>query len=228
MEKNALKKTDKKYRYFFMDLDGTLSDSSKGITKAVAYALHKMGIVENDLNSLKKFIGPPLVDSFAEFYDLSEEDTKQAILYFKEYYSVTGMYENELYPGMKHLLDSVNEHGGTVVVATSKPEDIAKTIIEYFKITNQFQLICGSAGEFSRNRKDQVIAYALQELKLTPDQAIMIGDRKHDILGADKNQMESVGVLFGFGDRKELEAAGADYIAESVTDLEQLMISMIG
>lgn len=219
--------TEKKYRYFLMDLDGTISNPQEGITKAVAYALKSYGIIENDLNKLCKFIGPPLTDSFQQYYGFTEEQSKEAILKFREYYTDRGIYENYLYDGIENLLICVTSAGGKVVLATSKPEKYAKMILERFDIYKYFSFVAGSNMDLTRYKKGEVIEYALKSMNIDAKEAVMIGDREHDIIGAIENSMDSIGVLYGFGDKEELTLAGATYTSNTVDVLKNLVHSLV-
>lgn len=208
------------YQNLLFDLDGTLTDPGIGITNSVAYALEKYGIKTNDRTQLYKFIGPPLQDSFERFYGFSKEDAKMAVQYYREYYKETGIFENKLYDGMEHLLQSLCEAGKKLFVATSKPEAFAVQILEYFSVNQYFTYIAGSNMDGTRSKKEEVIAYALKAGKIQDlSSAVMIGDREYDVTGAKKAGIASIGVLFGYGSRKELEAAGADALAESPKDI---------
>ncbi|MDD6307430.1 MAG: HAD family hydrolase [Clostridiales bacterium] len=215
------------YQYFFMDLDGTISDPKEGITKSVAYALDYYGIKVENLDTLEKFIGPPLSDSFQEFYGFDREKSLDAVEKYREYFKDKGIFENELYPGMEQLLKTITEQGGKIVLATSKPEVFAKRILEYFHIDKYFTFAAGSTLDTTRNKKADVIRYALDSLGIAAEEAIMIGDRKHDVIGAKENGMACIGVLFGYGDREELESAGADVIVETVEELEEKMKKLL-
>lgn len=213
----------KYYKYFLFDLDGTITDPKEGITKAVAYALKYFGIEIENRDSLCPFIGPPLTDSFQEFFHFSEAQSKEAVMYYREYYQEKGIFENYLYDGIKELLEQLVNQGGILLLATSKPQKFAERILDYFSIRNYFQLVAGSNLDLTRYQKKEVIAYALDELGIASDQAVMIGDRKYDILGAKENHLNSVGVLYGYGDREELELAGAEYIAADVGELAEYL-----
>lgn len=208
------------YQNLLFDLDGTLTDPGIGITNSVAYALEKYGIKTNDRTQLYKFIGPPLQDSFERFYGFSKEDAKMAVQYYREYYKETGIFENKLYDGMEHLLQSLCEAGKKLFVATSKPEAFAVQILEYFSVNQYFTYIAGSNMDGTRSKKEEVIVYALKAGKIQDlSSAVMVGDREYDVTGAKKAGIASIGVLFGYGSRKELEAAGADALAESPKDI---------
>lgn len=216
----------KKYRYFLMDLDGTLSNPQEGVTKAVAYTLKSYGIIEKDLNILCKFIGPPLTDSFQEYYNFTEQQSKEAILKFREYYTVYGIYENYLYDGIEKLLMNLTLAGGTVILATSKPDTYAKMILDRYCISRYFSFVSGSNMDLTRYKKGDVIEYALESMNIDAKEAIMIGDREHDIIGAKENNMDSIGVLYGFGNSEELKSAGATYISDTVDLLKDLLLTL--
>ena len=208
------------YDIILFDLDGTLTDPGIGITNSVAHALAHWNIEVKDRAELYKFIGPPLSDSFMRYYGFSEEDAIHAIAVYREYFSVKGLYENEVYPGIPELLSALKAAGKTVVLATSKPEGFAVEILRHFGLYDYFDIIAGASMDESRNKKADVIAYAISQMK-NPDlsRMIMIGDREHDILGAKQIGIDSIGVLYGYGDRAEHEKAGATYIAEKVKDI---------
>lgn len=208
------------YNIVLFDLDGTLTDPGLGITNSVAYALKKWNIEVADRTTLYKFIGPPLSDSFKRYYGFSEEDSLKAIEYYREYFRDKGIFENEVYEGVVDLLETLRAQGKKVVLATSKPEGFAKTILEHFQLAKYFDFVAGASMDESRNKKGAVIAYALESCGITDKSAVvMVGDREHDVLGAKENDLDSIGVLFGYGSREELEAAGATYIAETVSDI---------
>lgn len=208
------------YKYILFDLDGTLTNPEIGITNCVMYALEKFGIKVEDRKELHPFIGPPLSYSFQTYYGLSEEDSELAIKYYRERFSVKGLYENEVYNAVEKVLQQLKESGKTLIIATSKPEEFTLKILEHFDLLKYFDFVAGATMDGSRGEKADVIRYALEISGIEDkSEAIMIGDRKYDILGAKENGLESIGVLFGFGDHKELAEAGANYIAESVEDI---------
>lgn len=210
--------------HILFDLDGTLTDPMTGITKSVQYALRAYGIEVDRLEDLCPFIGPPLTDSFKKYYNFSEEQAAEAVKKFREYFSVTGIFENKEYPGMKELLAELKAAGKHLYIATSKPELFARRIMDHFHMTEYFDFIGGADFEEIRVRKGDVIRYVLEENGLTDlGQIVMVGDREHDVLGAKEVGLESVGVLYGYGDRAELEAAGADDIVSTVEELGRLL-----
>ena len=210
----------KQYKYMFFDLDGTITDSKPGITRSVAYALKYFGIEIQDLDSLDLFIGPPLSKSFEDLYGFDEEKAKLAVEKYREYYRVTGIFENSVYPGVEDMLKFLKSRGTNIVLATSKPEVFARQIIEYFNLMEYFDFIAGSELDGRRSEKEDVIRYAIQENGITElSKVLMIGDRKYDIEGAKSVGIDSAGVLYGFGTRGELEEAGADYLFSNAMEI---------
>lgn len=212
------------YDYIFWDLDGTLTDSAPGITKGAAYALKHFGIEVEDLSTLRKFVGPTLSYSFREYYDFDEAQIEEAVKKYREYYSEIGLFENAPYEGIKELLAKVKADGKKMIVATGKPEEFSRRILDKFELTQYFDLIVGATMDESRNTKEDIVAYALEKLgEPDRDKCVMIGDRKFDVNGAKANNMKCIGVLYGFGDREELNEAGADYIADTVLDIAKFL-----
>lgn len=212
------------YDTILFDLDGTLTDPGIGITNSVAYALEKYGIRTADRSCLYPFIGPPLQDSFEQFYHFSSADAKQAVAYYREYYEEKGIYENLLYDGMAGLLADLSAAGKTLLVATSKPERFAVQILEYFDIRTYFTFVAGAHMDGRRTKKYEVIVYALEEAGIEDlSGAIMVGDREYDIAGAKQAGIASVGVLFGYGSRQELERVGADYIVSNLEEIRRIV-----
>ena len=210
-------------KYLFFDLDGTLTDSALGITNSVRYALEKFGITETEEAKLRAFVGPPLYDSFRELYGMSHEDANLAIVYYREYYVSKGLYENTVYSGISEMLQRLSVGGKRIILATSKPKKFAREILKNFSLDEYFYEIFGATMDEKLCRKDDIIAYALKQTGVSPDSAVMIGDRKYDIEGGHKNGLVTVGVLYGYGDRDELVAACAEHIVESVDELEKIL-----
>ncbi len=208
------------YHYLLFDLDGTLTDPGLGITNSVMYSLQKFGIREESRTSLYKFIGPPLQDSFEAFYGFSAEKSRLAVQYYREYFSRQGLFENEVYEGITDLLTQLKERGKTLIVATSKPEAFAARVLRHFDLYDYFDFVAGATMDGSRNKKGDVIRYALESCNIAErSSAVMIGDREHDIMGAKENGLDSIGVLFGYGDRDELVKAGATHLAKRPQDI---------
>jgi len=200
-------------KHLLFDLDGTLTDPAEGITKSVAHALRKRGIEVNDLATLNCFIGPPLIDSFMKYYGLDEDDARRAVTDYREYFVPQGMFENTVYDGIPALLADLKAGGYTLIIATSKPEPFAVKILEHFGLAHHFDRICGASLDEKRSTKADVVAYTLAQCGITSAESIMIGDRHHDVDGAHANGLAAIGVLWGYGDRAELAAAGAEFVS---------------
>jgi len=203
------------------DLDGTLTDSGLGVGNGVLYALAQMGFPKPSDDELKKYLGPPLWNSFSDYAGMDESQTIEAVRLYREYYNETGAYENSVYLGIPELLARLVTDGKRLAVATSKVDYAAVNILQHFNMDQFFDVIAGSdeTGEL-RGTKALVIEHALSELRMCDGTSIvMIGDREHDILGAKEHGIPGIGVLYGYGDRAELEAAGAIEIASEVSDL---------
>ena len=209
------------------DLDGTLTDPAVGITNSVAYALNRYGITVSDKSTLNCFIGPPLAESFSKYYGFDKEKANEAVNVYREYFSVTGKFENLLYEGVKELLGSLKDNGKTVILATSKPEVFAIEILKHFEIFDYFDTVCGSELNGSRVDKHEVIECALERANVTDREgAIMVGDRMHDIIGASRSSIQSVGVTYGYGSINELNDAGATYTVNTVNELKALLLQL--
>jgi phosphoglycolate phosphatase len=212
-------------KIILFDLDGTLSDPKVGITKSVQYALGKLGIMEANLDKLECFIGPPLQVSFAEFYDFSEEKSQKAIDFYRERFKQKGMYENELYPNIPLLLKSLKEEGFTLIVATSKPTVYSEQILKYFHIDHYFDLVVGSNLDGSRTSKTEIIQYIIEQYKdKRLDNFIMVGDRKHDMIGAKNVGIDSIGVTYGYGSFEEISQSKPTHIVHSVDQLRDILM----
>ena len=211
----------------FFDLDGTITDSGDGIKNSAAYALNKFGIPTPDRDELNKFIGPPLVESFRNLFGMSNEDADLAVVYYREYYAVKGMFENSLYDGVTEMLEALKKAGKTIVLATSKPEIYANQILKYFEIYDYFTHVCGAEMDHKRTDKHEVIEYALETSGITDrSRVIMVGDRHYDIDGAKKSHLDSIGVTFGYGSESELTSAGADFIVNDAKELTELLLKL--
>jgi len=210
----------KNYKVVLFDLDGTLSDPKIGITKSVQHALQKAGVMVNDLDELEPFIGPPLQVSFQEIYGFNDTQITQAIRDYRERFTERGMFENKLYEDIPVLLAHLKQQGYILTIATSKPTVFAEQIIKYFQLESYFDLVVGSHLDGSRSAKGEIIAEVLQQLDSYPkEQFIMIGDRKYDLIGARENQIDAIGVTYGFGSLEELKNEEPTYIVDHVNDL---------
>lgn len=213
------------YKYILFDLDGTLTDPGIGITNSVMYALKKFGIEVEDRAILYKFIGPPLLDSFQNFYGFTKEESEKALKYYREYFKPHGLYENKVYEGIENLLKQLKSREKKILVATSKPEEFAVEILRHFQLYQYFDFVGGASMDEKRVRKADVIDYVLESFHITErTSVIMIGDREHDVIGAKQNGLDSIGVLYGYGSFEELEEAGATYIVERPDEIVGLVV----
>lgn len=213
------------YENLLFDLDGTLTNSSSGIIASIAYALNKMNVKVPGADILNSFLGPPLLDSFIKYCGMQNADAARAVDYYRDRYSKKGLYENTVYPGIHRLLEMLSARGTKLYLATSKPKVYADKILEYFGLSGFFIETFGCGLDGALHEKSEVIAYAMKKQSIAAESAVMIGDRKYDILGAKVNNIKSIGVLYGYGSPAELIEAGADIIAESVEELGGLLLS---
>lgn len=215
-----------KYTNIIFDLDGTITEPALGITNSIIYALDKFNIKVEDRCSLYKFIGPPLIDSFMEYYGFDADRAKMAVSFYREYYSTGGIRENEIMPGMEQALRELKSNGLMLYVATSKPQIYAEQILEILGIRNLFEKVAGSLLDGSRDKKEMVLGYLLEGLVKEPgdlEQCIMIGDRSFDIEGAKLCGIANMGISFGYGSVDELKNAGAMYIAQSPKEITDFL-----
>lgn len=214
--------------YVLFDLDGTLTDPKMGITKCVQYALASFGIEEPDLDKLEPFIGPPLKDSFKQFYGFDDEKAEAAVAKYRERFQDTGIFENEIYRGVPEMLKKLRMRGLHLAVASSKPTVFVEKILEHFKIRSYFEVVVGSELDGTRSQKAEVVREALRRLfhggTVQRHKVFMVGDRKFDVEGAREAGVESVGVSFGYGSMEELMEAHADYIVRSVEELRRFLL----
>ena len=215
------------YKYILFDFDGTLTVPREGITKSVQYALAKMGIEEPDLKKLEPFIGPPLIDSFQEYYGFTLEEARKATDYYRENFTVKGLYQNELFDGVPEMLKALKENGCVVAIASSKPEPFVQRILDNFEISQYFDYVCGSTLNETRTKKEEVIEELLRRMNLTPEekkQMLMVGDRKFDVEGAAYFGIPCLGLSLGFAAEGELEKAGAVEIVDSVQEIAEFVL----
>ena len=216
-------KNMKKYKNLLFDLDGTLTDSGEGIINSVKNALNYFKIEVNNKEELKRFIGPPLGESFCNFYNLSEEESKIAIEKYREYFKEKGIFENKVYDGIDKLLEKLYGNDKKIFLATSKPEHFARQILKHFDLEKYFTYVKGATMDLSISKKPQIVELTIKECNLNLEETIMIGDRKEDIIGAKENGIDSVGALYGYGDYEELSKEGATYIIKDVKELSELL-----
>jgi phosphoglycolate phosphatase len=195
----------------FFDLDGTLTDPKPGITRSIQYALGKLGCAVPSEDELTWCIGPPLRASLKKLVG-TEDLADTALSLYRERFADIGLFENEVYPGIEHSLSVLAKSGRRLFVATSKPGVYAERIIDHFKLRGYFERIFGSELDGRRADKTELLRHALETVAVAPSQAMMIGDRSHDMVGARNNGMTAVGVLYGYGSEQELVAAGAHQV----------------
>ena len=232
------------FKYVLFDLDGTLTDSGEGITRAVQYALHEQGIEEPDLHRLDSFVGPPLDVSFKSRYGMNDEQMLRAVKKFREYYEPIGIFENRVYEGIPEMLDACRKEGITLAVASSKPQLFVHQVLEHFDIEKYFSVIVGSEMDGRRTDKKEVVDEALRQLtELAREkddakaparvcairesmalQTAMVGDRCYDMEGAAEHHLKAVGVSYGYGSEEELRDSGAHMVAGTVAELQQMLL----
>lgn len=219
------------FDYILFDLDGTLTDPKEGITKSVQFALHHFGILEPDLKKLEKFIGPPLTESFIEFYNFDHKKAVQAVEKYRERFAKVGLYENKVYPGIESLLKKLKQENKVLAIASSKPTIFVRKILEYFKLDSYFTVIMGSELDGKRSKKEDVVEACLKELfpnkPIDYDKTVMVGDRKFDVEGAKAYGLMSIGVGYGYAGKQELMDAGPDFYVATVKELEKLLFKKV-
>lgn len=209
------------YKAIFFDLDGTLTESGEGITKSVQYALEKLGKPEEDLDKLRVFIGPPLMEQFMKYADVDETEARRAVEYYRERYAVKGIFENRPYDGVENLLRELKGRGYILAVASSKPEYYVTKILDYFNLSSYFEVVVGSEMNGARTSKTEVIEEALKCLNMSDrrKEVLMVGDKEHDVLGARAAGLACVAVGYGYGTKEELTAAQPLKIVASIEEL---------
>lgn len=214
-------------KHILFDLDGTLSDSKLGIMNCLSYALTQMGVEPPPAAEMSAYFGPPLRQNFAQLLKTEDEATLlRAIGHFRQRYlhERMGILETVLYPDIHEVLGELKRAGKTLFIATSKATDVALAVLRHFECEAYFKDICGCHADGTRSAKQDVIAHILRTHGVTPEEAVMIGDRKHDILGAKAHAMPSIGALWGYGNADELMQAGASVIASRPIDLLEILL----
>lgn len=204
------------------DLDGTLTDSAEGVIRSAQHMQEKMGIPKWADEDLKFIVGPPLIKTFTEDFHMNKEDAQRALGFFRERYASVGLFENKVYAGIPEMLAELRKKGKRLAVATSKKEETAVRILKHYEIDGQFEVIGGDNREIGRDTKAKVIEYVLQTMKAKKEDAIMVGDRKFDVEGAHLVGIPCIAVEFGYGDRAEFDACGADYIGATPKAVAEL------
>lgn len=218
----------KSYDVIAFDLDGTLSDPAKGLVEGFVYAFRKMGVDYGTKESLKRFIGPPLIETWMPEFGFSYDEAERAVILFREYYNIYGWWDNVIYPGIRELLARLKEMGKTVVLTTSKPEDTAEQVLRLFDIRKYFDFVGGASSHKTRERKSEVIEYVFDSIGLGRDpesrsRAILIGDRVYDAKGAAECGIDSIGVLWGHGSPDEIQSSGFTYTAAATDDVVKII-----
>jgi len=214
----------KSYKHIIFDLDGTLTDPGSGITNSIMYSLKKFNI-ESERSTLYKFIGPPLRESFSVYYGFDKAQAEQAVQYYREYFSEKGIFENEIYPGIYNLLEELHLLNRRLYIATSKPQEYAERILDYFDIGKYFEFVSGSNMDGSMSAKSDLIDLIIPRIdKDALHETIMVGDRKYDIEGAKHHHIDSAAVLYGYGEKSELLEAGPTYLVESPELLSVMLL----
>lgn len=211
------------YNTVLFDLDGTLTDSAPGIINSVKYALNKRNIEVNE-KTLNSFIGPPLIHSFAKYYGMSEDESRNAVTLYREYFTDKGMFENSVYPGVEETLKKLKDAGKRLLVCTAKPEVFAETILKHFHLDRYFDYIGGSLMDETRTTKAEVMEYLINLCQLDVKHTVMVGDREDDVKAARKMHMDSIGVFYGYGSPEELILAGAKIYCGSPTELANIIL----
>ena len=209
------------YKAIFFDLDGTLTESGEGITKSVQYALEKIGKPEEDLEKLKVFVGPPLMEQFMKYAGVDEATGRKAVEFYRERYEVKGIYENHPYESVEEMLQELKRKGYILAVASSKPEYDVTQILDYFKLSSYFDVVVGSEMNGARTSKSEVIEEALKRINMSDkrNEVLMVGDKEHDVLGARAAGLDCVAVAYGYGTQEELTEANPLKIVDSVDEL---------
>ena len=214
----------KKYDIVAFDLDGTLSDPARGLVEGFVYAFRKLGVDYGSKDSLRRFIGPPLIETWMPEFGFTFEEAENAVILFREYYNVYGWWDNTIYPGIRDLLASIKASGKKIVLTTSKPEDTALDILKLFNIRDYFDFVGGASSHKTRERKSEVIDYVLESVGCTDrTRVVLVGDRVYDAVGAKECGIDSIGVTWGHGSRDEIASSPFTYTADTTEDVKKLL-----
>lgn len=214
----------KKYDIIAFDLDGTLTNPEDGLLSAFVYAFKKLGVDAGDRESLKRFIGPPLYDEWQAEFGWSFEEASAAVEVFREYYNVYGWWDNRVYPGIPEMLAELRNAGKRLVVATSKPEETAVKVLRLFGLDKYFDCIAGASMNGSEDLKWQILSRAIKSVGGTPEECILVGDRKFDAEGAIQVGCDSIGAIWGHGSMDELLDSGFVYLAAEPADVVETVL----
>jgi phosphoglycolate phosphatase len=214
-----------KYDVYFWDLDGTISNSQEGIFNSILYSVQKLGLKKPSLDTLRSFIGPPLYESYMKNWFPNDKDSAQeAVRLYREYYTEKGVFQNEVYPGIKYLIQTLSLHGAKHFIATAKPTLYAEIVIDHSGIKDQFIEVFGSHLDGSRSSKIEIIRdIFLTYPELKSKKCVMIGDRYYDLLGANHHNIDGIGVLYGFGSHEELSKEDPKGLANNSKELRGLL-----
>ncbi|MGI5848838.1 MAG: HAD hydrolase-like protein [Christensenellales bacterium] len=210
------------YTAVFLDLDGTITESGIGCINGIKYMFEKIGFAQYSKEELSTFIGPPIIHHLMELYGFNEKDATKAYEFFKEYYHNQGIYESRLYDGIREAIIDIKDSGKKIYLATSKPEAQALCVLEHYNLLSLFSDVFAARHDLGVYNKSQVLERAVSLIGGIP-RSIMVGDRHYDILGGKHVGFDTAGVLYGYGDIKELTAAGCDYIVDTAQDLSKLL-----
>lgn len=207
------------FEYWLFDLDGTITDSSEGIINSYKRVERKMGLSESDNNLVRQFIGPSIHEFFTDVHKLKTEKLGKAITHYREYYSLKGIYENKIYDGVTEMLDALTANERKIYLVTGKPEIYAREVLRYFRLEKHFIDVFGSELGIANSSKEELLERFLSSSKAEPDKCIMVGDRKHDIVGAKYHGITSAAVSYGYGSLSELQAESPDYIVNNPLEI---------
>ncbi len=213
-----------RYKAVLFDLDGTLTRSHPGVIRCVAEALEKMGCPVPPQETLMKFIGPPLQMSFAKYCGMDPQQCLQAVTLFRAEYEVRGVYENSVFDGMHELLRDLREGGATIIVATSKAQGAAESVVNHFDLAPLVDFVSGAYADERPHTKADLIRKGLEKFAIAPEQSVMIGDTHFDVEGAVGAGTDFIGVLFGYGSQQEMEEKGGRKFAASVEQLRAMLL----
>ena len=215
----------KKYKTILFDLDGTVSNTKEGVTKCVQYALGKMGIIEENLEDLNHFVGPPMVTEYMRSYGMDREKALETLSYYRERYNPIGIYECRIYDGIKDILVWLNENDYNVGLATSKPEPMALTVLDYLSITNYFNkdITCGADLHGPVLTKEDVLNKVFSKPNIDIDNTVLIGDTIYDVEGCKKVGLDCIGVTYGMGNKEDLLREGAITTIDHPMELAKIL-----
>lgn len=213
-------------KIILFDLDGTILESGEGIIKSLQYAIQKMELPERTAESLRVFIGPPLLEQMMATFELSQNEAEKMVKFYQKRYATTGMFESKPYDGVENLLKKLHKENYVLAVASSKPEKFVNLMLENFKLNHYFTESVGHDVENGRDTKALVIKEALKRLDYSreKDKIIMVGDKEHDVLGAREEGIECISVLYGYGTKEELQEANPLKIVATVSELQEELL----